>query len=91
MRGEEIGVELDRGGEPALRTARNAFELSERRDEVAEHRLELERALDEPLALDDVEVDEAGDAGAGMTRVRATVEERRRRSARTAPGPALTR
>ena len=50
----------------------------ERLEQLAQDGLERRGALDEPLALEDVEVHEPRHAGAGMAGVRAAVEERRR-------------
>jgi hypothetical protein len=66
MRYEDIGVDLDRGSEAGAADVRNSRELREGRHEPAELRLEGCGTLDEAFALDDVDVDEAGDAGARM-------------------------
>src|SRR4029079_6439947 len=79
MRYEDIGVDLDRGGEAGAADVRNSRELREGRHEPAELRLEGCGTLDEAFALDDVDVDEAGDAGARMAGVRFSVQKRGRR------------
>src|SRR4029079_4023448 len=76
MRYEDIGVDLDRGGEAGAADVRNSRELREGRHEPAELRLEGRGTLDEAFALDDVDVDEAGDAGASMAGVRSSVQKR---------------
>ena len=60
---------------PHLRDAR---QLRERRERRGEHRLGVAHALEQALALEDVEVRERRDAGGRVARVRAAVEERRR-------------
>ena len=71
-------MELDGAGQAGAADVGDAVEAAERLEQLPQHGLELRHAVDERLALEDVEVREAGDARAGVARVRAALEERRR-------------
>ena len=66
VRLEHARVELDRRGEARRAHVGDAIDLAERLEQLAQDGLERRGSVDEPFALDDVEVHEPRHAGARM-------------------------
>ena len=60
---EQIGLDFDRSGKPGAANLGDGRQLLQRREEVVEDRLQRRSARDQLLALENVDIDEAGDAG----------------------------
>ena len=57
-RGKQVGIELDGAGQTGAADVGDSVQVAERLEQLPEHGLELDHAVDERLSLEDVEVRE---------------------------------